>query len=318
MQTIIITGINGFVGQHLARQAQASGCQVIGVGQGDKPHAGLEPILKAYFSCDLTERTGLKDIPFEEADCLINLAGLANVGASFDNPHHYEDVNVGILRNLCDELLDRNLRTCRILAISTGAVYDPTGQPPFSEDSPLVDANNTSPYVQSKLLTEAAAEAYNKRGLLCITVRPFNHIGPGQLPGFILPDLTRQLSLVKDSGVSSISVGNLQNQRDFTDVRDVVKAYTLLATTDASKLQHTVYNVCSGRGLSGSQILLLLEEALGVKDVTVEVDQSLIRASDPAIIIGSSLRLSRETGWQPTIPIEQTVKDFVSWYTTQN
>ena len=113
-------------------------------------------------------------------------------------------------------------------------------------------------------------------------------------------------------------MGNLQNQRDFTDVRDVAKAYTLLATTDALKLQHTVYNVCSGKGLSGGQILALLEDALGVKDVTIEIDQTLIRASDPAIIIGNSSRLSQETGWQPTIHIKQTIDDFVAWYKTQN
>ena len=108
-----------------------------------------------------------------------------------------------------------------------------------------------------------------------------------------------------------VKVGNLQAKRDFTDVRDIVRAYTLLALTPS--LTHDTYNVCSGKSRSGQEILDLLLSTIGLSEqIAVETDQSLIRPSDPANLYGSYKRLHEETGWKPTVPLEQTIKDFVN------
>jgi len=159
---------------------------------------------------------------------------------------------------------------------------------------------------------EDAVSSYNKKGLHCVIARPFNHIGPGQMPGFLLPDLAQQLENAKnENGV--IRVGNIKTRRDFTDVRDVARAYTLLATTESHNLSATIYNICSGTSLAGEQILGWLSDAYGFNDIKVEVDTDKIRENDVMDIYGSNERLQKDTGWKPQIPIEQTIRDFVEW-----
>ena len=151
---------------------------------------------------------------------------------------------------------------------------------------------------------------YREEGLDCVVARPFNHIGPGQLPGFILPDLYQKASEAKANNSSSINVGNLTTRRDYTDVRDVAKAYVRLAT--AETLNHGIYNVCSGRSVSGEEILTMLLEEMNAKDISPQVDDSLFRPSDAQELFGDSSRLMQDTGWSPSINISRTIADFVS------
>jgi GDP-4-dehydro-6-deoxy-D-mannose reductase len=138
--------------------------------------------------------------------------------------------------------------------------------------------------------------------------RPFNHIGPHQGPGFLLPDLLRQLRSSPPD--RPLRVGNLATRRDYTDVRDVARAYLALAT--APELAHDVYNVASGSSHSGLEILEALSAALGRATPPLEVDESLIRATDPPLIVGDAARLRSDTGWSPTVPFATTIADTVA------
>lgn len=304
---ILITGVNGFVGQHLAKHLHKNGHRVIGVGQQTKPSTVAGPSLAAYHARDLTNPKEVSKLPLESVEALINLAGLAAVGRSFDNPDLYMEVNVKVLSVLCDHMLKIGKKDARIVTVSTGAVYDTAQSMPLSETSAI--NNTTSPYAASKLAMESAALRFRTQGLDVVIVRPFNHIGPGQNQGFLLPDLFAKISSAKDTN-GVIKVGNLKTKRDYTDVRDIVRAYSSLAL--APKLNHHVYNVCSGKSRSGQEILELLLSAMGLSgEIKVETDQSLIRPNDPMELYGSSDRLRSETGWTPSISLEQTIKDFV-------
>jgi GDP-4-dehydro-6-deoxy-D-mannose reductase len=241
----------------------------------------------------------------DKVNAIINLAGLANVGASFGAEELYKKVNVDVLGIIGERLLELKSKS-RLIAISTGAVYDPDQPLPLTEKSKVIKSG--SPYSMSKLMMEDVAKDLRKRGLDCVTVRPFNHTGPGQAPGFLIPDLFEKLTKFKETG-EPVKVGNLSTKRDYTDVRDIVKGYVDLAVSEI--LEFDLYNICSGTSRSGQDILDLMVEAMGLTGkVKVEVDQSLIRPSDPPELYGSRERLTEETGWEPEIPLEQTIRDF--------
>lgn len=299
-QKIVVTGVNGFVGKHLVRELKTNNLAVIGIDRAPEPQKEIADLLDEYFSADLSSlwpETG-------EVTAVIHLAGLAAVGPSFDDPQSYIEVNSAITTNMAEYYLKHDEKP-RLLVISSGAIYEPKQAMPLTEDSAV---GYTSPYAVSKVLVENQCAYYRSRGLECIVARPFNHIGPGQRPGFLLPDLYEQLKSAESGG--AISVGNLKTKRDYTDVRDVVKAYRMLAT--ASELKNHTYNVCSGVSHSGEEILQLVEEVAEISEISVEVDKSKVRPNDPQDITGDNSRLKQDTGWQPSIKLEQTVKDFVS------
>lgn len=307
MKCVVVTGVNGFVGKHLVNELFKKGVEVVGIGRELETHPAVADMLTTYFACDLTDARSVWNLPLESFGAIINLAGLAQVGASFDDPELYKRVNVGVLSVLGEELLKANLSP-RIIAISTGAVYDSSQSMPLTETSKL--RQNGSPYAMSKISMEQAATGLRERGLDCIVARPLNHIGPGQEPGFLVPDLFAKISSAQKTG-QPIKVGNLSTKRDYTDVRDVVRAYALLAQTKT--LHHNTYNVCTGKSISGSDVLKALFEASGNNGaLKVEEDPDLIRPNDPADLFGSYERLTKDTGWQPEIPFGKTIQDFVS------
>jgi GDP-4-dehydro-6-deoxy-D-mannose reductase len=211
-----------------------------------------------------------------------------------------------MVTNMCEALLASGATKGRIVGVSTGAVYAQNDADPARVESDPVGF--TSPYAVSKILVENLLAYYRRRGLDTVVARPFNHVGPGQSPGFLVPDLLARLRQLEAG--DALPVGNVATRRDYTDVRDVVQAYLVLA--NAPHLEHDLYNVASGRALAGSDILGLLCEASGMRVPPLEVNRSAIRASDPAVIIGDATRLRNETGWRPLIPIETTVHDIVS------
>lgn len=302
---ILITGVNGFVGHHLTRELKKRGVMVYGLGRETKLSGTLTSLLDEYWACDLLDKLKLSSLALEEIDAIINLAGLAKVADSFSDPDKYKTINVGVMTNLGEALLEKNLSP-RILAISTGTVYDPNQTLPLNEDSKLITEG--SPYTLSKILMEEASEKLRAKGLDVVTVRPFNHVGPGQEEGFLIPDLYAKLAGAKKSG-EPIKVGNLGTKRDYTDVRDVVRAYADLVM--ASDLRHSLYNVASGKSVAGTEILDILSNLLNFP-VTTEIDKSLIRPSDIMDIYGSYKRLNQEIAWTPKIELHQTLKDFIA------
>lgn len=304
MKEILVTGVGGFVGHHLSKELFEQGHRVIGTDRGSELPTELSPYIAEYFGgTNLTDAESVAQLPLNRLDAIINLAGLAQVGASFDKDAatQYSHINVAIHTVLADRLLKLGKTTTRVVAVSTGAVYDNHQSMPLTESSKL--ASDASPYALSKIAMEYALKTRIEKGLNAIIVRPFNHIGPGQGPGFLVPDLISQI-MTGDKLV----VGNLDTERDYTDVRDVVKAYVLLATQ--SKLKHNLYNVASGESVSGKTILEMILAATS-KKATVVVDQSKIRPDDPRRVVGNSSRLRQEQGWQPQISLSHTIDDIV-------
>lgn len=295
---LAITGVDGFVGRHLAASAVAQGWRVIGMASAASPGTELERVLDDYLAADLRFAWPLT----ARVDAVIHLAGLAAVGPSFEQPQRYIEHNSAMVTTMGEALLASGART-RIVGVSTGAVYSPSDGP-AAEGTPIVEG---SPYVVSKLLLEHQLAYYARRGLDVVVVRPFNHIGPGQARGFLLPDLVQQLIGLPVG--QPLHAGDLTTARDYTDVRDVAAAYLLLA--GAEEHSGFVYNVASGQALTGMQMLELACSALGRPVPEIERDQARVRATDARRVVGDAGLLRREFGWSPSVPVESSVRDFV-------
>lgn len=303
---ILITGVNGFVGKHLAAELKKRGVRIIGVSREATMHPALEGLVHAYYVCDLTSIEDVAQLPLENVDAVINLAGLAAVGASYGQDELYTRVNVGVLSVIGERILELGLKT-RMIAISTGAVYSPSQPMPLREGSSII--TDGSPYALSKIAMEQEAARLRELGLSCIVARPFNHIGPGQEPGFLVPDLyQKMLAAVEADGI--VAVGDLTTRRDYTDVRDVVRAYADLAMS--RNWDYDTYNICSGKSIEGNTIFDLLKRNIeGAESLTLKVDQTFIRPGDPKELYGDNSNLQSQTGWKPLIPVEVTLRDFV-------
>jgi GDP-4-dehydro-6-deoxy-D-mannose reductase len=182
-------------------------------------------------------------------------------------------------------------------------LYDPAASLPLTEDSRVKCA---SPYSVSKLLQEQLAGYYGVRGFEYVVARPFNHIGPGQNEGFLVPDLAKQVAEAEKSGAETFGVGNLSAKRDFTDVRDIVLAYVALLERGKNG---EVYNICSGRSVSGEEILNELLKHSKSADLRPVVDEAKVRPVDAPEIYGDYGKLKADTGWEPRIPLEQTLRE---------
>lgn len=305
MKEVLVTGVNGFVGHHLARELVERGYGVVGVGhEGTPPSGELKELLNDFIACDLTKPDEVAKLPLDSIHTVINLAGLAAVGKSFDDPDLYMKVNVEVLSVMCDRVKALGLNGLRIVAISSGAVYASHQEMPLTETSKT--DTESSPYAASKLAMEEFARNFRNEGYNCVIARPFNHIGPGQATGFLLPDLYEKVTTAKDD---EIKVGNLETERDYTDVRDVARAYISLATKES--LEHLIYNVCSGKSVAGTEMLDAVKKACDRTGLQTTVDKDLFRPSDSPVLFGNNSRLRSETGWEPNISFEQSVKDFV-------
>ncbi len=308
MNKVLVTGSNGFVGQHLVRELAENSITVVGVGgaQGTKEKS---PHVESYLELDLTDPEQAARIDFQGLDGVIHLAGLAAIGPSFDDPMLYFNVNVGIEVNLFETALAQKVSP-RFLIVSSGSLYDSKAPLPLTEESPV---EPSSPYAVSKIGQEQMAHYYHGRGFESLVVRPFNHIGPGQGPGFLVPDLAMQIVAAEKGGPQEVLVGNLGAQRDYTDVRDIVRAYRLLLDKGRAG---EVYNICSGQALSGHDILKGL---LASADCQPEIkqDPSRMRPADNPLVYGSRQKLTDDTGWQPSIPIETTLADVIADWRTR-
>ena len=299
-EKVIISGVNGFVGHHLARELFNSGVSVTGIGREEEISPDISNIISEYYQADLVKEW--PNVP--NAKAIIHLAGLAAVGPSFDSPQLYIDTNSAMVTNMCEYYLKQDKKP-RVVIASSGAVYNSNQPMPIPESGEI---GFSSPYVISKILNENQATYYRNRGLDCIVVRPLNHIGPGQNQGFILPDLYSRLSSLPENE-REIITGNIETKRDYTDVRDIARAYGKIAL--AKSLKYETYNICSGKSLSGADIFNTLKSAMNLNDVSYRVDQSLVRPTDIKDIVGDCSRLKEELDWEPQINIQQTVKDFV-------
>ena len=239
---------------------------------------------------------------------MYHLAALAHVGRSWGDPATTlaanQAIDIGVL-----EALRAEAPAAVLVAVSSGEVYGRPVTLPVDESAPLRPQN---PYAVSKTAGDLLAGFYaDAHGLRVVRPRAFNHAGPGQPSIYALASFTRQVAAGLETGADPIRLvtGNPDARRDFTDVRDVVRAYRLLAQAG----EPGIFNVCSGRSSSPRELLAALSDAAGV-EIAHEVDAKLVRAHEVMEIRGSAERLRAATGWAPAIPLATTLADTVAWW----
>ena len=267
------------------------------------PEAGVE-----YYELDIRNagdvQSAIRQIKPNE---VYHLAGISAVGLAWANPRLTFEVNVEGTYNVLEATTGLPSPP-RILNVSTAQVYAASNAP-LSESSPLAPAN---PYAASKAMAELLEVSFRKAcagGI--ITARSFNHTGPGQLTSFVLPSFAQQFAEI-EAGMRppKLAVGNIEVERDFTDVRDVVRAYSELLSKGRPG---QVYNVCSGAATLLSDVVKQFQ-ALCRTVVTVETDPACLRAGDISRIVGDPSKIKKEIGWDIRIPLSQTLRDLLDYW----
>jgi GDP-4-dehydro-6-deoxy-D-mannose reductase len=299
---IFVTGANGFVGRWLEPELLGNGHEVVATPGPD--------IL------DIADRTGLRhwlDDPGGPPDAVVHLAGMAFAPDAGADPSEAFRVNVGGTVALFEALREIGIRPSVLVSCSADGYGAPGPENlPLAEDAPLAP---NSPYALSKVAQEgAAAEASARYGFPVVVTRSFNHTGPGQRPVFVVPAMAQRVMAVKRGRATSIPAGNVDVRRDLTDVRDVVVAYRLLieaAARGALGDGCTVVNVASGEAVTVREVIERLCALAGVTPL-IEIEQSLVRGGDPPEIRGDATLIRQLVGWQPQIPLQQTLKDLLA------
>lgn len=305
---ILITGVGGFVGRHLFNTLckQYPDAIIHGTAIDEPPRMGDR--LK-YHLIDLKNYAVISDLIAEvQPDQIYHLAAQASPRRSFVIPWETLENNIKSQLNIIQSCVALKLQP-RILVISSAEIYGPVRpeQQPINEDAPL---RPTNPYGVSKVTQDMLGlQYYLSHKLPILRVRPFNHFGPGQSEGFVATDFAAQVARI-EAGLQEnvIEVGNLAAERDFTDVRDVVEAYTQLVEKGTAG---DVYNVASGKPYSIQYLLDVLLQYSTV-DIQVKVSEARMLPIDVPIVRGDATRLRQLTGWQPNIPFETTLLDVLN------
>jgi GDP-4-dehydro-6-deoxy-D-mannose reductase len=292
---VAVTGARGFVGPHLVAHLEDRGDDVLPLDRH-----GPEPF-------DVTDaeavRTRLHDA---HPEVVYHLAALSHVGESWQNPSSSFRVNAEGTLNVLHTCAEIGVE--RVLVVLSSEEYGRVDENdlPLTEDSPV---RPVTPYGVAKATADLlAVQAFLGDGLATIRARPFSHTGPGQSPRFVVPALAARIARAERDEVDEIPVGSLDAVRDLTDVRDVVRAYRLLVE---QARPGEVYNVCSGRGVSVREIAEQLL-ARARRPIRLVTDPELVRPVEVPRLVGSYDRLRETTGWEPAIPLEQTLADVLA------
>jgi GDP-4-dehydro-6-deoxy-D-mannose reductase len=292
---VLVTGATGFVGRHLLDALRAAGHEPIAAGGPHDPPPAI--------ALDILDAGAVRRVVEGAApQAIVHLAGQAFVPQSVADPLGTLAVNAGGTAHVLEAA---RAVGARVLVVSSAEVYGiqrPERMP--LDESAVVRPGN--PYAASKLAAEAYGLAWQRSfGLDVVVARPFNHIGPGQDPRFVVPSFARQLADIAAGAPAVMHVGNLEAQRDFLDVRDVAAAYVLLV---ANGRAGEVYNICSGRTVAIREVL---RQLITIARVAVEIrdDPERMRSSDLPILSGDATKLRAETGWEPRISLAASLRD---------
>lgn len=309
MKKALIIGASGFVGPYLA--AQLSGESGMKVYATKLPQGELDDIQAEVCDLDIMNKDEIVDLLYKiRPDYIFHLAAQSSVAVSWKNPGLTIDVNIKGSVNVLDAVRELYYKP-RVLLIGSGEEYGHIrpGETPISEDNHLRPGNL---YAATKVCQNMIAKIYTTAyDMELIMVRAFNHIGPKQAPIFVVSDFCKQVVEI-EKGVREpvMMVGNLKAMRDFTDVRDVVRAYALLV--EHGKAGET-YNVGSGHAVSIQDVLDLIISQSSA-EVEVKVDPNKIRPVDVPIIEADTTKLREATGWERKIPLEQTIRETMDYW----
>jgi GDP-4-dehydro-6-deoxy-D-mannose reductase len=293
----LVTGSSGFAGRHLVAHLVSLGDAVSGLDRSE--------------GVDLADADAVAAaLEAIRPEVVYHLAGFSDVGASWSHPRETFQANAVGTLNLLDAAVAVGVR--RVIVVGSADVYGTVrdDELPLTEQQPV---RPMSPYAASKLAAEALAQqAWWGRRLETIVVRAFNHLGPGQSTRFVAAGLADRIARAEvaagGDGPGRVEVGNLTPRRDFTDVRDVVRAYRLLALDGQPG---ETYHVCSGRDVAIGE---LAERLAALSDIPIELvaDPELQRPVDLPVLRGDNTKLREATGWEPAVPLEQTLADLLA------
>ena len=303
---LLITGATGFVGTHLRRYVlEETDWQITGTAFPDRPPESCHPRERCV-ALDARDGDRVRALLRElRPDAILHLAAQSHVPTAYDDPWGTLENNIQGQLNLLEACVALDLKP-RFVAVGSGEEYGRATEDelPLRETHPLRPEN---PYSVSKVAQDVLGYQYFRSyELPVVRVRPFNHVGPGQSERFVLSAFASQVARIEAGRQAPVlRVGNLSPARDFTDVRDVVRAYHLLLLDGEPG---EVYNISSGQART---IRSLVDQLLALAEVeiVVETDPERYRPADVPVIYGSADKLQAATGWQPEIPFEQTVTD---------
>lgn len=298
---VLITGIDGFVAPFLARLEKDAN-EVFGAYL-------KEPIREKginYIPMDLLDEKAVDKVVADlKPGIIYHLAGFSSVADSWKTPEMAMKTNAGGTYNLLNAVKKAGINP-RIVAVSSADVYGIPLYLPIGESHPL---NPQSPYGKSRIEQERIIAGF--RELDVIVSRSFSHTGPGQSTKFVCSDFAYKVASIEKGIAGNILMhGNIEIKRDFSDVRDIVKAYALLARKGKP---HQAYNVCSGRAYSIGQILDILI-GMSKSKIIKKFDSSKTRRADIPILQGDNSKLAGDTCWKPEIKFEQTLKDLLEYW----
>jgi GDP-4-dehydro-6-deoxy-D-mannose reductase len=303
---VFITGATGFAGSHLVDYLLNKEHSVFALMHRASSHQQLpqHPHLEEIPGDLLQVNSLIEAIINARPDVIFHLAGQASPAISWQEPGLTMAINAGGTANILQAAVA--FGRPRVVVVTSADVYSDITPDmlPLTEET---EEQPTHPYGVSKVAAGQLVKIYWERyEIPVMEARPFNHIGPRQTTGFVVPDFASQLAAIK-LGLqdAKMSVGNLDAQRDFTDVRDVAKAYGYLA--ENGRPGHS-YLICSGRPIAIRYVLETLVELSGVK-AEFTPDPKRMRPSDNPIVYGSHKRITADTGWKPEIAIEQSLTD---------
>jgi GDP-4-dehydro-6-deoxy-D-mannose reductase len=305
---VLITGAGGFVGGHLVTYlTRATDSRLHGtlISEAER-YPALSAACPDLWTLDLRDPAAVREmLQAVRPERIFHLAGQAYVPRSFDHPWDTLETNIRGTLNLLRAVQELDLPT-RVLVVGSAEIYGVVrpDQLPLTEDTPFAPS---SPYSVSKVAQDMLALQYTLAyRIFTIRMRPFNHIGPGQNDRFAASNWAMQIAEIEAGKREPVVyVGDLSAARDFTDVRDVVRAYVLALDRGEPG---GVYQVCSGQAHTMQSIL---DKLISLSHVSIEVrvDAQRLRPTDIPILVGDYSRLRNRTGWQPEIPIDQSLRD---------
>jgi len=311
---LLITGITGFVGSHMAEYALAQGAEIFGSARWRSRTENVDHLREriSLIECDLRDVASVRRLIETAAPThVIHLAAQSFVGTSWHMPGETLTTNINAQLNLLEVMRSLKLSP-RFLAIGTseeyGLVYP--DELPIRETNPL---RPLSPYAVSKVAQDMMGYQYFKSyGMPIIRTRAFNHEGPRRGEVFVTSNFAKQVAEI-EAGLRApiISVGDLKPTRDYSDVRDIVRGYwALLDRGEPGE----VYNLCSGRPWAIQQVLDFLLAESRNKSISVEIDPARLRPSDVMVLDGDPSKIRNATGWAVEIPFEQTLRDLLAYW----
>uniref|UniRef100_A0A7C3UZJ9 SDR family oxidoreductase n=1 Tax=candidate division WOR-3 bacterium TaxID=2052148 RepID=A0A7C3UZJ9_UNCW3 len=310
----LITGITGFVGSHLAEYLLSLGeHEIFGIYRWRSRMENISHLLNkvSLLECDLKDAVSTREVIRKiRPDGIFHLAAQSYVPMSWIAPQETLTTNIISQLNIFEAVRAENL-DCRIQIAGSSEEYGKV----FPDEVPIKETNPLrplSPYGVSKVAQDLLGYQYfMSYGMKIVRTRAFNHEGPRRGEVFVTSNFCKQIAEIeKGKREPVVYVGNLEAVRDFTDVRDTVRAYYLVLTKGKPG---EVYNICTGKGYKIKEILDILLSLTKVK-VEVKVDPKRLRPSDVTLLLGDPTKIKNELGWEPKIPIEKTLKDLLDYW----